>query len=164
MKIVVAVDDSDCSQYSIDYILKRAWSTDTEFLVLNVVEPIPVEVGVGYMPPPSGEIEQRLYDESAEMVAKAAALLRDKFPQLKVDVKVATGLAAETICNVATAFDADLILMGSHGRKGISHFFLGSVAEEVLKKSSCSVEVIKRKASKTVTKSEDKMEKTGASK
>lgn len=164
MKIVVAVDDSDCSQYSIDYILKRAWSTDTEFLVLNVVEPIPVEVGVGYMPPPSGEIEQRLYDASAEMVAKAAALLRDKFPELKVDVKVASGLAAETICNVATAFDADLILMGSHGRKGISHFFLGSVAEEVLKKSTCSVEVIKRKASKTVTKSEDKKEKTGASK
>lgn len=163
MKILVAIDESVCSQNTVEYILKRAWNDDTHFLVLTVVEPIPVEVGVGYMPPPSGEIEQRLYDESARLVAKAGALLCEKFPGLNVEVKVSTGLAAETICNVASAFDADLILMGSHGRKGFSHFFLGSVAEEVLKKSPCSVEIVKQKKSKSTSKG-TQQEATGVTK
>ena len=152
MKVLVAIDDSVCSQNTLEYIMKRAWNEDDHFMVLSVVEPIPVEVGVGFMPPPSGEIEQGLYDDAARLVAKAGALLHEKFPKLLVEVKVSTGLAAETICNVAAAFDADLILMGSHGRKGISHFFLGSVAEEVLKKSPCSVEVVKQKKSQSFSK------------
>lgn len=164
MNILIAVDDSSCSQYLLGYISKRAWSSDTHFLILNVVEPIPAEVGIGYLPPPSGQIEQRMFDDSAELVAKAAGLLRAEFPELEIEVKVASGLAAETICNVASTFNADLILMGSHGRKGISHFFLGSVAEEVLKKSPCSVEVVKRKKSEVSTQTGEKAEQAVTSK
>jgi nucleotide-binding universal stress UspA family protein len=47
------------------------------------------------------------------------------------------------IIDLAKSWTADLIVMGSHGRTGVSRLFLGSVAEDVLKDAPCSVEIVK---------------------
>lgn len=146
MLILIAVDGSDCSTKAVEFIAGRTWDKDDKFIVLSVVEPIPTEFGVGYIPG-QGAVEDRLYDESAEIAGKASAIIQTALPGNLVEVKVATGMVAETVCNLAELLDVDLIVMGSHGRKGVTHFLLGSVAEEVLKKSPCSVEIIKSKTS-----------------
>ena len=56
-----------------------------------------------------------------------------------VSVRVAVGRAAPLIAQEATARNADLIVMGTHGRSGFSHFLLGSVAERVLRLAQCPV-------------------------
>lgn len=145
MKIVVAVDGADCSTRAIESLAERQWQKDDHFIVVTVVEPIPADVGVGFFPINSGGIYQQQFDDCAAICGTSGARLQSLLPENKVEVKVISGIVAESICDFAETWDADLIVLGSHGRKGISHFLLGSVAEEVLKKSPCSVEVVKLK-------------------
>jgi nucleotide-binding universal stress UspA family protein len=58
---------------------------------------------------------------------------------LPVQVKVAVGKPATEILRVAREGGADLIVMGTHGRAGLRHLLLGSVAEEVTRHASCPV-------------------------
>ncbi|MDZ4837151.1 MAG: universal stress protein [Candidatus Melainabacteria bacterium] len=145
MKVLIAVDGSDCSNRAIESVAGRLWQEDDQFIVISVVEPIPADVGVGYFPVSSGGIFQQQYDDCANNCGTSGARLQTLLPGNQVEVRVVSGMVAETICNFAESWEADLIILGSHGRKGISHFLLGSVAEEVLKKSPCSVEVVKVK-------------------
>lgn len=144
MKIMIAVDGSDCSNRAIRSVGEQQWPKDAQFLVVSVVEPIPADVGVGYFPAGTGYTEKQ-YDDCAQFCGQAAAELQAALTGYDVSVRVVSGMVAETICETAEGWDADLIVVGSHGRKGLSHFLLGSVAEEVLKKSPCSVEVVKIK-------------------
>jgi nucleotide-binding universal stress UspA family protein len=130
---------------ALDFVIERPWKSGEEFLVTTVVEPIPQEFGLGHVPAPTGSLEDRLYQECAEIAGSGAAKLQKAMPDHPVEVRVLSGLVAESICHLANEWNADLIVMGSHGRKGFTHFLLGSVAEEVLKKAPCSVEIIKAK-------------------
>ncbi|MBX9670408.1 MAG: universal stress protein [Candidatus Obscuribacterales bacterium] len=145
MKILVAVDGSDYSTNAVEFIAGRPWGEDDQFLFLSVAEPIPQEYGIGYMPTPTNAMEQRMYDDCAKNCGTAAAKIQEILKTQRVEVKVVLGFAAKTICEYAESWSADLIVLGSHGRKGIAHFLIGSVAEEVLKNAPCSVEIVKFK-------------------
>lgn len=60
-----------------------------------------------------------------------------------VEVIVRAGITHETICEVAAEVGADLIVIATHGRKGLGHLVLGSVTERVLRDAPCPVLVIK---------------------
>jgi nucleotide-binding universal stress UspA family protein len=59
------------------------------------------------------------------------------------DVEVAVGPPADTIVRVAQERGADLIVMSTHGRTGLQHVFLGSVAEKVVRLATCPVMTVK---------------------
>jgi nucleotide-binding universal stress UspA family protein len=61
----------------------------------------------------------------------------------KVAVYVTTGIPSERIVSLAKAVDADLIVLGTHGRQGLGRMLLGSVAEEVVRRAPCGVFVIR---------------------
>jgi nucleotide-binding universal stress UspA family protein len=61
----------------------------------------------------------------------------------RVAVYVTTGAAAERIVSLAASVDADLIVVGTHGKTGVKRFLLGSVAEEVVRRAPCGVNVIR---------------------
>jgi nucleotide-binding universal stress UspA family protein len=63
------------------------------------------------------------------------ALAQKKLADVPHEIAVASGNAAAEILNLAKQSRIDLIVMGTHGRKGVAHFFLGSVAERVLRES-----------------------------
>jgi universal stress protein A len=68
--------------------------------------------------------------------------LRDLVPQSftgKWEVEVASGDPADGIIHVAREHGIDLIVMGTHGRTGLAHVFLGSVAEKVVRHAPCPV-------------------------
>jgi len=58
---------------------------------------------------------------------------------VSADVRTALGGTADEICAAADAIGADLIVIGTHGRGGLSHALLGSVAEKVVRKAPCPV-------------------------
>jgi universal stress protein A len=62
------------------------------------------------------------------------------------DVEIATGHPADTIVRVARERKADLIVMGTHGRTGLQHVLLGSVAEKVVRLASCPVLTVRHRA------------------
>jgi nucleotide-binding universal stress UspA family protein len=61
----------------------------------------------------------------------------------RVAVYVTTGSAAERIVSLAESVEADLVVLGTHGRSGVKRLLLGSVAEEVVRRASCGVFVIR---------------------
>ena len=63
-----------------------------------------------------------------------------KYP---VETRLVRGFEAEEIINEARDFAADLIVMGTHGRTGLSRFFMGNTADSILPKAECPVLVVK---------------------
>ena len=74
------------------------------------------------------------------------AIAQKKLAGVSHDVFVARGNAATEIRNLATERGVDLIVMGTHGRKGVKHFLLGSVAERVVRESPVPVMTVHPKA------------------
>jgi len=71
----------------------------------------------------------------AETRRRLETLAHDKLPGVPHEIFVASGNAAPEILNLAAERHIDLIVMGTHGRTGVKHFLLGSVAERVVRES-----------------------------
>jgi len=140
MKILIAIDGSQCSKNAVESVATRLWHEGTEFLILSVVEPLSLQGGLWM---PSEGPQEALIRQHELLVETEVVELRDKLPNQTISGKVMEGHIVDGIVLTAEEWDADFIIMGSHGRKGISRFMLGSVAESVLSHSPCSVEVIK---------------------
>jgi nucleotide-binding universal stress UspA family protein len=147
MKVLIPVDDSTFSRAVVTEAAGRPWSPDTEFLVVSVIA-IPTAAqwqdwGLSVVP----ELKERIKAEAQAVVDESVSTLKK---HLDADVRglVVEGHTADSIAKVAAEWKADMIMMGSHGRTGIGRFLLGSVAEGVLFRSPCSVEIIKPKMAK----------------
>ena len=140
MKILLAIDDSKFSEAALEMVIAQNPPQGTEARVLHVVEPIiaapPPQMSAGYAP----ELESRAKD-GRELVKREAQRLRTA--GLKADGAVEIGDIREKIIDAAAEWRADLIVMGSHGRRGVQRFLLGSVAEHVARHARCSVEIVR---------------------
>jgi len=80
------------------------------------------------------------------LVRTIAESLIDQFPGVDVETAVVEGATKSEIVREADKFEADLLLMGAHGRKGIGKFLLGSVSRQVIPHAPCSVVLLKTKS------------------
>lgn len=141
-KILCAVDFSDYSPEVADYASMIASCAGAQVMVLYVAPSLSQYVGF-HVPPSSiesfvGEIVTGAEDTMSEFV-------RDNFKDMNVTGKVVTGYPAEEVLAVAEAEKADMIVMGTHGRKGIDRILFGSVAEKVVKSSTVPVLTVRPK-------------------
>lgn len=140
MKIVLAVDDSKFSEAAVNSLAGQFRPQDTEVRVLHVVEPVviaqPPQMSPGYYP----EVENQL-PQGREVADRAAKTL--SAAGFRVSTSVAAGDARSIILETAAAWHADMIVLGSHGRKGLERFFLGSVSEAVARHAPCSVQIVR---------------------
>ena len=135
-KVLCAVDFSEYSPMVADYANMVAGCAGAEVLVVYVAPSLSQYVGF-HVPPSSiesfvGEIVTGAEDTMNEFV-------RENFKDLNVTGKVVTGYPAEEILAIAKAEGCDMIVMGTHGRKGIDRILFGSVAEKVVKSSPAPV-------------------------
>lgn len=107
---------------------------------MTVVEPITTAVmpqmSPGYYP----ELEDQKREAKA-LVERVAKVLAEA--GFKVSTSVLTGDAKTVILDEAADWRADLVVVGSHGRKGIGRFLLGSVSEAVARHTACSVQIVR---------------------
>jgi nucleotide-binding universal stress UspA family protein len=142
MKILLAVDDSKYSEAAAQTVVRQVRAESVEVCVFHVVVPL-VIIPYGYM----GKVEtleaaqQERLKEGRELAERTAAQLRSAGFQVHVVVK--EGDPKTTILDKATQWSADMIFMGSHGRKGIDRFLIGSTSEAVLRHAHCSVEIVR---------------------
>ncbi len=155
MKILIAIDDSPCSAYAIENIAQRPWPKDTKFQMIMVVEPLLYDYEYAL----SSKLASVLAEAKNEFRDYAQELIKSKVEQFKqtsgisdVSGKIIDGLVTDSILEEAKNSDADLIVLGSHGRKGIQKLVLGSVAENIASHAPCSVEIVKEKLTKTAKK------------
>ncbi len=139
-KILAPLDGSQFSECSLDHVKAIARGCAVpEVVLLRVVEPIPASELASYA-------EARIDIQSLMQEIEAAA--RTYIEKLTEDLKK-TGLAAQGIVTVGWAADmimtyadgngVDLIIMSTHGRSGISRWFMGSVADKVVRHSKAPV-------------------------
>ncbi len=86
------------------------------------------------------EMDPRYYRDALEAVRSRLDGPDLKYP---VETRLAHGFEAEGILMMAEEIGCDLIVMGTHGRTGLTRYLLGSVAESVLPKAACPVMVVK---------------------
>src|SRR5271157_2344748 len=139
MKILMGIDGSKFSEDVLRAIVKQFRTENTEVRVLHVLQPsapAPPQMAPGYAP----ELDDQK-KPARELVERIASELR--CGGFKVDTAVEVGDIRERIIDAAEDWDADLIVVGSHGRSGIPRFLLGSVAEFVARHAKCSVEIVR---------------------
>ena len=144
MKILLAIDGSSHSQDAVDEVAKRPWPLNSTIRVLSVIQP--------YTPPATefvlagstlDDIARQQIEEANRLTAGAAGAL--EAAHVSTEVVVREGDPRSAIVDEADEWGADLIVVGSHGRTGITRLLLGSVAEAVVGHAHCSIEVVRRR-------------------
>ncbi len=148
MKVLIALDDSECSDAAFESVVERFWANDAQFRVITVVEPFYLQVPmVGMYCEPMIVAQNQYESHCGKRVQERVEELEKLFPENSVSGETLLGPIAESIIDESKSWNADLVVLGSHGRKGFSRFFLGSVAERVAGHAPCSVEIVKQKQS-----------------
>ena len=142
--ILIATDGSEIAQKGVDHGLSLAKNLDAKVMVVTVTEPFPIYAGEGWALGP-GDFER--YD--ADQIKSAQELLapiKASADRLGVTCEtrhVPNRRPAEAILDTAAEEDCSLIVMASHGRRGLERLFLGSQTQEVVSRSSLPVLVVR---------------------
>lgn len=136
MRILLAIDDSKFSDAATQAVIAQYRPQETQVKVLNVVDlaiPIPTSDAAGF--------REESLKHGQEVVRRSEQLLSKG--GYTVQTAVEEGDPRSKIIDQAMHWNAELIVMGSHGRKGAERFLMGSVAESVSRHASCSVEIVR---------------------
>ncbi|MFN0109228.1 MAG: universal stress protein [Blastocatellia bacterium] len=152
MRVLLAVDGSECSNAAVEEIASRPWPRGTEVQALSVIH-------LPFTPTPEvwmlstsdyARMEQRGREQAEVVVNTASLRLRESNAEREIPLTLTgnaiVGHAEETILETAKAWNADLIVLGSHGYGGFKRFLLGSVSQAVASHAPCSVEVVRQAA------------------
>ena len=144
-RILVATDGSSLSKKAVGFAVSLAELSDAELVGLTVVARYPTsyfEGGVALSPTEVSRIEAQWMDNGQSTVEAVNTQATKKGVKAKLVVSK-SDLIAETIIAAAKKHKCDLIVMASHGRKGIKRLLLGSETQHVLTHSSITVLVLR---------------------
>jgi nucleotide-binding universal stress UspA family protein len=134
-EILLPTDGSDAAEAAVEHAIRLARTYDARVHVLYVVEP-----------PPAAEYDatsvldalrregDRVTDQTADRLERS---------ELATVTAVRTGAAHRVILDYAAESGIDLVVMGTHGRRGLGRVLLGSVAEKVVRRAPCPVTVVR---------------------
>ena len=139
-KILFPIDLTENSSKILPYVLSASEKYNSTIYLLHVVHDL-LKWGHLYIPHPSLDKFQK---EALEGAKKAMDMVCDKELQScpNFQRKVVSGDPAAEILKTIESEGIDLVIMGTHGRKGLEHTIFGSVAENVVKKSPVPILVI----------------------
>lgn len=149
-RILVAVDGSHTSRRAFEAALGLAASSGAVLQPFYVVENTPIYFEApGYDP---SVLRNRLVEESKELAAEFGAEMaaRGVKGTLAAGEASATDDVSTVVLKAAAEFNADLLVMGTHGRRGFQRLILGSVAERCVRQASLPVLLVPSAAEKAI--------------
>jgi nucleotide-binding universal stress UspA family protein len=148
MKILIGIDDSPYSRAALEFVRKLSWPAKTKVYVVSAVRPAVLAYSEMYVPAAAAadEIIKQETKAHEELVSRAEKTLRDA--GVTTEARVLIGDPREAIIQTARDEGIDLIVVGSHGRSGITKLLMGSVATHVVTHAPCSVMVVKDERSR----------------
>jgi universal stress protein A len=136
-RILHPTDFSRASAPALRRAVALARACRAPLVLVHVMTPPSPFIGEGAQP--SSYVDLLILARRSAKRRLAAALARAKRGRVRAQAIFAEGLPADAILRAARRTRADLIVMGTHGRSGLSRVFLGSVAERVVRESRCPV-------------------------
>jgi nucleotide-binding universal stress UspA family protein len=129
-KILIAIDDSPAAEKVASNSFQLGKKLNAEIALLSVVDDTAIVTDGGISPAELAEIIKTDYKKNHKM------LIDKVFKNYKVWDFVEKGDPYKTILKVAEEWDADIIVLGTHGRTGLTHLLMGSIAEKVIRHST----------------------------
>jgi universal stress protein A len=133
--ILHPTDFSERSEYALRLACALARDYGSRLIVLHVATTPTVVYGEGIVPP----VPEDYLDEAQEQLIRLVIPDADVHAERRFE----EGEPATEILRVAQEIHADLIILGTHGRTGLSRLLLGSVAEQVVRRAACPVVSVK---------------------
>jgi nucleotide-binding universal stress UspA family protein len=131
-KILCPVAFDENSLAALDRAVEIARQFNSSLVLVHV---LPIVIALGEVPPPVALYE----DQEKAARAKLADLAKEKLAGLKYVSFVYTGDVIEGLLQAQASHQPDLVVMATHGRRGIARMFLGSVTEAIVRKATCPV-------------------------
>ncbi|MBB5639259.1 nucleotide-binding universal stress UspA family protein [Pedobacter cryoconitis] len=143
-KILIAVDNSTCSEKAAKTGYELAKNFGAEVALVNIIEPMPATMNQDLTLAP---VFLESYDNSEEHSHQLLKEMENTYGNgIKTTYLSVVDTAAHGIIQQSDEWGSDLIVIGTYGRTGLYHFLMGSVAEHVARKSACPVLIIPNKA------------------
>ena len=152
MKVLFATDGGKQSDAAIDAIKGLALGENDEVKLVSVVDmalPMAIEIYGGFLPDTS-ELEKTARENAAKIVEETAEKIKAFAGEknVRISTEVLFGSPDSRIVETAEAWNADLIVVGSHGYSRWERLLLGSVSDSVVHHAPCSVLVVRLPADK----------------
>lgn len=147
MKILLAIDGFPPSLAAVDEVCRRPWPAGSQVRLVTVRSPVESMLlkEASHLPMLHDQIFEHPVWRDVKFMDDAAAAIERLAPELQVTPVLLEGRAKDAILDEAEQWDADLIMVGSHGSGIIKHIFLGSVSLAVAVNAKCSVEIVRNK-------------------
>jgi len=144
MRVLLPTDGSDHAEAAVAAVAARPWPQGSQFKVISIPE---YPVLIGEYPYYAPEQVADLVKQSQQHAERAANRGADKLAQAgfnpSTEVLEPRDTPAHGILTAAEEWNPDLIVVGSHGRRGFDRLILGSVSETVAMHANCSVELVR---------------------
>jgi nucleotide-binding universal stress UspA family protein len=138
--ILVPVDFSDSARKALQYALALGRLFKAEITLLHVAPELAEDSRVTFTMP---ELQQEILQDAAQNLRRE--IERAGTAELKLNPVVKKGTPYHEIVETARQMNADLIVIGTHGRTGLKHVFMGSTAERVVRHATCPVLVVRER-------------------
>ncbi len=138
--ILFPTDFSTASDAALSHAETLARQSGAKLLIVHVEEP-PLAYG-------GGELYYGLPEPNSERIQKMLEDVRPRDPAVAFEHRLTMGDPAGEVVRIAGDEDCEMIVMGTHGRTGLTRLLMGSVAEQIVRRSPCPVLIYREAAEK----------------
>lgn len=135
-KILVSTDFSSCSEAALTMATALARDSGATLLIVHVEE-IPLATG-------SAEFLYSVPEPNTQELKRLLADVKPRDPRVAFEHHLLAGDPAEAIIRTAEQEGVDIIVIGTHGRTGLTRLLMGSVAEAIVRRATCPVLTVKQ--------------------
>lgn len=146
MKVLIAVDDKDTASEIVDFVRTEICDKDTEFNLVHVIAPLMLDHPMASYPLFLESIAIEIETDAKRLLTEATEKLKSL--GLRAQFNLLSGSPVYVILEAAKDWHADLIVVGTHARRGFDKFVYGSVASDIAGAATCSVFVLRLKCAK----------------
>jgi nucleotide-binding universal stress UspA family protein len=147
MRILITTDGSDFSRAAVEKCCQMV--VKPEETAIKIVSVYEVTLPLDVFPSPtefSERLENSAREQAEEFAEQSAALIRSFFPNSKIDLttQISMGAPEQILIETARQWNADLVVVGSHGRGFWGRMLLGSTTDALVHHAPCSVLVVRK--------------------
>jgi nucleotide-binding universal stress UspA family protein len=147
INIVVPVDHSRFSATALEWLMSQQWLKPIKIKLVHAIPPLSARLQKERNSDKAAQLTEeleQLHEDGSALLRYWGPAIRQRLDPASLDFCVVEGDPRLAILEVAHGWPAHLIIMGSHGRTGLTKYLLGSVTTAVARHAQCSVEVVRQ--------------------